>query len=77
MRNKSERKEVKLFHDHRADAMDYLDAVLQLNLFLLFSARPMTSTLQANDINPAAETGRITRMAQPKVHLSGGLSFHR
>lgn len=68
--HKSERKEVKSLHDRGADAADYLDMVLQLKF--------ISSVFNnANDINPTAETGRITRMAQPEVHLFGGLSFHR
>lgn len=68
--NKSERKKVKLLCDHRAGATDYLDTILQLKF--------ISSVFNnANDINPTAETGRITRMAQLEVHLSGGLSFHR
>lgn len=54
--------------DYRADATDYLDIVLQPKFISsLFN--------NVSDISPAAETGRITRMAQPD--LSSGLNFHR
>jgi len=68
--NKTGRKEVKSLCDYRADATDYPDMVLQLQFI------PSVFN-NASDINPAAQRGRITRMAQPEVHLFGGLSFHR
>lgn len=61
---------MKSFHDYRADATDYLDMVLQPEF--------ISSVFNnVSDISPAAETGRVTRMAQPDIDLSSGLSFHR
>lgn len=50
--------------------MDYLDIVPQLE----FISSLFTN---GNDINPAAWTGRVTRMAQPDVHLLSGFSFQK
>lgn len=62
---------MKSLHDYRADATDYLDTVLQPKF--------ISSVFHnVSDTSPAAETGRITRMAQPDIDLSGGgLGFHR
>lgn len=59
---------MKSLRDYRADATDYLDTILQPKfIFSVFN--------NVSDMSPAAETGRITRMAQPD--LCSGLSFHR